>query len=125
MDLSSRTRFIPFDPSMKRSEAVIAKDRATLRVVKGAPSVVSALAEGGSEVSQDVEALASQGYRVLAVASGTERVRMAGLLAMLDPPRPDWPISNRRSSRGWWFETLNQRRPPKPPPWNPPIMPPP
>ena len=89
LDSSSRTQFIPFDPSTKRSEALIAKENATLRVVKGAPSVVSELAEAGSEVSQDVEALASQGYRVLAVASGTEPLRVAGLLALLDPPRPD------------------------------------
>lgn len=89
LDSSCRTQFIPFDPSTKRSEALIAKENATLRVVKGAPSVVSELAKAGSEVSQDVEALASQGYRVLAVASGNGRLRVAGLLALLDPPRPD------------------------------------
>ena len=89
LDSSSRTQFIPFDPSTKRSEALIVKENTTLRVVKGAPSVVSELAKAGSEVSQDVEALASQGYRVLAVASGTEPLRVAGLLALLDPPRPD------------------------------------
>jgi H+-transporting ATPase len=89
LDSSSRTQFIPFDPSTKRSEALIAKENATLRVVKGAPTVVGELAEAGNEVSQDAEALASQGYRVLAVASGNERLRVAGLLAMLDPPRPD------------------------------------
>jgi H+-transporting ATPase len=89
LDSSSRTQFIPFDPSTKRSEALIAKGNATLRVVKGAPSVVCELAEAPVEVSQNVEALASRGYRVLAVASGTERLRVAGLLAMLDPPRPD------------------------------------
>ena len=89
LDSSSRTQFIPFDPSTKRSEARIVKGNVTLRVVKGAPSVVCGLAEAGNEVSQDAEVLASQGYRVLAVASGNERLRVTGLLAMLDPPRPD------------------------------------
>jgi H+-transporting ATPase len=89
LDSSSRTQFIPFDPSTKRSEALIPKENATLRVVKGAPSVVSELAEAGREVSQNAEALASQGCRVLAVASGTDHLRLAGLLALLDPPRPD------------------------------------
>ena len=89
LDSSNRTQFIPFDPSTKRSEALITKENATLRIVKGAPAVVSELAEAGSEVSQDVEALASQGYRVLAVASGNGPLRVAGLLGLLDPPRPD------------------------------------
>ena len=40
LDLSCRTQFIPFDPSTKRSESLIVKENAALRVVKGAPSVV-------------------------------------------------------------------------------------
>jgi H+-transporting ATPase len=89
LDSGGRIQFIPFDPSTKRSEALIAKGDEMLRVVKGAPSVVASLAEANSDVLSDVDALASQGYRVLAVASGTGPLQVAGLLALLDPPRPD------------------------------------
>jgi H+-transporting ATPase len=84
-----RLQFIPFDPSTKRSEALITSGSRRLRVAKGAPSVIFELAEASPEVSRDAEALARQGYRVLAVACGADALRVAGLLALLDPPRPD------------------------------------
>lgn len=85
-----RLRFVPFDPSTKRSEAVVAENDHGLHVIKGAPNVVSALASGAKEVQSDVDRLAKQGCRVLAVASGQEgQLKFAGLVALLDPPRED------------------------------------
>ena len=86
-----RVRFIPFDPSTKRSEALLVEGNETRRVVKGAPQVVAQLAADDGDVAAQADALASQGYRVLAVAEGGARdgLRVAGLLAFLDPPRED------------------------------------
>jgi H+-transporting ATPase len=85
-----RLHFLPFDPATKRSEAVVSEDGQTLRVVKGAPSVVADLTSGDSFPKADTDALAGQGFRVLAVAAGTpEGLTLAGLVALQDPPRED------------------------------------
>ena len=85
-----RLSFIPFDSQTKRSEALFQQDGAPLRVVKGAPQPIATLVSGAPDVSSDVERLAADGYRVLAVAVGTENVlHLAGLLALADAPRED------------------------------------
>ena len=85
-----RLHFLPFDPSTKRSEAVLSQDGQTLHVIKGAPSVVAALTTGQTIGTGDVDKLASQGCRVLAVASGPKgNLRLAGLVALKDQPRED------------------------------------
>ncbi len=92
---AARLSFTPFDPATKRSEAVIRQDGSRVRVVKGAPQVVAALAEASPAVSQDVAAMADGGARVLAVASGAPPgpggpgLELAGLISLADPPRPD------------------------------------
>ncbi len=85
-----RLRFVPFDSQTKRSEAVFERDGPALRVMKGAPQAIAALVSKGPDWSADVEQLAADGYRVLAVAAGTESEPvMAGLVALADPPRED------------------------------------
>lgn len=85
-----RLRFVPFDPSTKRSEAVVAQGDRKLRVVKGAPNVVAALVASPIVFQSDVDRLAKQGCRVLAVAAGeNDQLKLAGLVALLDPPRDD------------------------------------
>jgi H+-transporting ATPase len=85
-----RLRFLPFDPSTKRSEAVLSQGDQTLHVVKGAPAVVAALTAGAVISKGDVDSLAGQGCRVLAVASGPEgHLELVGLVALLDQPRED------------------------------------
>jgi H+-transporting ATPase len=85
-----RLQFLPFDPATKRSEALWSEGGVLLRVVKGAPSAVSTLIAGIPFPTADVDALASQGCRVLAVAAGPQdRLRLAGLVALQDPPRED------------------------------------
>jgi H+-transporting ATPase len=87
---AARTRFVPFDPQSKRSEAVVQQDGRTLRIVKGAPYVIASLATDPPDWNADLERLAASGYRILAVASGSENdLRLAGLLALADPPRED------------------------------------
>jgi H+-transporting ATPase len=83
-------RFVPFDPARKYAEAAITREGATWRVVKGAFATVAALAEAPAEAAGVAEALAGRGERVLAIAAGPEgRLRMVGLVALGDPPRPD------------------------------------
>ncbi len=86
-----RITFTPFAPDTKISEARVASAESTLRVVKGAPSVVAALcAEPPATLDQDLESLAARGLRVLAVAAGEpEPLRLAGLVGLQDPPRPE------------------------------------
>jgi|SRR5579875_630367 len=86
-----RLQFIPFDPATRRSEAVLRQGGSSLRVVKGAPQIVGGLCTGsGERMEQDVERLASEGYRILAVAAGTDgTLRLAGLIGLHDPPRVD------------------------------------
>ena len=85
-----RLQFLPFDPATKRSEALVSEGNGVLQVVKGAPSAVAGLTNGHPFPDADVNALAGQGYRVLAVAAGPQgRLRLAGLVALQDPPRED------------------------------------
>ncbi len=87
-----RLGFVPFDPSTKRSEATLAAGGAVLRVAKGAPSVIASLAPDAVDgLDAAVDALVAGGARVLAVAAGTDRLALAGLVALGGPIRPDSP----------------------------------
>ena len=90
-DLPKLIKFIPFDPGTKMSEAT-ANDQsgATVRIVKGAFSVVSALTQSTPDASRMADELEAQGFRVLAVAIGpTTAMKLAGIIALSDPPRQD------------------------------------
>jgi len=85
----ARIGFVPFDPGTKRSEATLRVGSQTVRVAKGAPRVIAELAR--QPVDPQVERLAAEGARVLAVAAtdDTNSWHQLGLLALADPPRPD------------------------------------
>ncbi len=90
----TRVKFIPFDPVSKRTEAqVIAGDKKTLIVTKGAPQVILDLCGGGCEGIEDkVGELAEKGFRTLGVGvkhPGDEHFQYAGLIPLFDPPRED------------------------------------
>lgn len=86
-----RVRFVPFDPATKMSEAfAIDRDGKELRVAKGAFEAVSQSAEVPTGAQRMVDDLAGKGHRVIAVAAGSPALpRLAGLLAISDPPRAD------------------------------------
>lgn len=92
-DFSLRQRFLPFDPANKRSEADIVQDGVPLHVAKGAPHAIAPLCtEPPATLDVDVDFLATQGYRVLAVADGNgPTMQMTGLISFQDPPRSDSP----------------------------------
>jgi H+-transporting ATPase len=90
-DLPRLITFIPFDSGTKMSEATAAgPGGGTVRAVKGAFTVVAGLAEPSSDASTAANQLEGQGFRVLAVAVGAPTaMKLAGLIALSDPPRPD------------------------------------
>jgi H+-transporting ATPase len=85
-----KLELIPFEPATKLSEAILTKSSQRCRAIKGAPEAVANRLKSVPNYSPDVERLAAQGYRVLAVAAGPDDdLRFVGLLALEDPPRND------------------------------------
>jgi H+-transporting ATPase len=90
-DPPQRMEFIPFDPANRYSLGRYQGPGDELWAIKGAPSAVSALISTPPETGDAIARLAASGARVLAVAYGDSRstLRLAGLLALEDPPRTD------------------------------------
>jgi H+-transporting ATPase len=90
-ELPKLSKFVPFDSATKMSEATaVDPSGASVRVVKGAFAAVAGLAEASPDASTIASQLEAQGFRVLAVAVGPpERVKLAGIIALSDPPRTD------------------------------------
>jgi H+-transporting ATPase len=104
LDVFEQLEFEPFDPRVKRNEAMLRDTRngEVFKVTKGAPHVVAALLPTEDEatraaVEEATARLAQRGIRTLGVArtdSGVaERWRLLGLLTFLDPPRPDTKVT--------------------------------
>jgi H+-transporting ATPase len=84
------TELVPFDPATKLSEATaVDANGGALRAVKGAFAVVSKLAEASSTAASAAQELEGKGFRVLAVAVGATTLKLAGTIALSDPPRAD------------------------------------
>jgi H+-transporting ATPase len=89
--------FIPFDPSIKRAEAIVENNGARFKAVKGAPQVVMELCKVEEAVKAEaervLEEMSRKGYRVLAVARSTNNyiddLKLIGFLALADPIRSD------------------------------------
>jgi H+-transporting ATPase len=86
-----RLGFVPFDPGSKRSEVSITQNDRVVRILKGAPSAIAELTRTPwPAIAADVARLSADGSRVLAVATGSGAdLRIAGLIALGDPPRSD------------------------------------
>ncbi len=85
------SRFIPFDPTTKTSEAFVTDQNGTeIRIIKGAFQAIAELAEVPAEARKLADDLAGRGHRIIAVAMGTPHsLRLAGFIAISDPPRED------------------------------------
>ena len=90
-DLPKLTKFVPFDPGTKMSEATATDPSgATVRAVKGAFTAVADLTQATPDASKTANELEAKGFRVLAVAVGPPAaLKLAGIIALSDPPRTD------------------------------------
>jgi H+-transporting ATPase len=91
---AQRLEFTPFDPATKRTESIIhrrSKGKKRLRVVKGAPHIISRLTHNDVDFTADVERWAAEGNRCIVVAVGKpgKTLKTAGLLALRDEPREE------------------------------------
>ena len=84
-------KFVPFDPNAKMAEAFVRDTSGQeLRVVKGAFAFVTAVAASSETAAARASGLEAEGFRVLGVAVGhKDALRLIGLLALSDPPRPE------------------------------------
>ena len=96
LDAYTQLDYSPFDPSVKRTSAVLRDAQGVeFEVTKGAPPVVLRMAHDYAAIRASLEAAvdeyACRGVRCIAVARTDERQRwrFLGLLTFLDPPRPD------------------------------------
>ena len=85
------SHFKPFDPATKMSEATATDlSLGTLRIVKGAFTVVVAIAAPSPTAAAAATELEGKGFRVLAVAAGPPAaMQLMGLIALSDPARED------------------------------------
>jgi H+-transporting ATPase len=90
------TKFKPFDPVSKRTEAEVLKDEGSkFKVSKGAPQAILSLTNDKNSTSEavmsDVNTFAQKGYRALGVAQTDKqhKWRYVGLIGLFDPPRED------------------------------------
>ncbi len=90
-DAPKLIKFVAFDPAKKMSEATATDAKGNgLRIIKGAFTVVSALARPSPATTKAARDLEDKGFRVLAVAAGApSAMKLAGLIALSDPPRKD------------------------------------
>lgn len=88
-------RFMPFDPTTRRTEALVEQDGQRVHIMKGAVTTVAQACRLAPAAMAEVDARtreqARRGYRVLAVAHGAEHgaLTLVGLVTLSDPPRPD------------------------------------
>ena len=87
------SHFKPFDPATKMSEATATDTNlGTVRIVKGAFTVVVAIAAPSPTAAVAANELEGKGFRVLAVAAGPPAaMQLMGLIALSDPAREDSP----------------------------------
>jgi plasma-membrane proton-efflux P-type ATPase len=85
--------FVPFDATLRRTEAVVQASGRSVRVVKGAVDVIAQVcgldATGTAALDAQARQEADRGYRTLAVARGFDpsAPEPVGLLCLYDPPR--------------------------------------
>jgi len=88
--------FKPFDPSTRRTEALVYDGSVNFRVAKGAVKTISeelCHEKLSEETEEMMNKFASSGYRTLAVAKFDGNAwKMVGLVALYDMPRQDTPF---------------------------------
>ncbi|MEM4778487.1 MAG: HAD-IC family P-type ATPase, partial [Thermoplasmatales archaeon] len=83
--------FKGFDPSTRRTEALVTLNGKDIAVVKGAVETILELCkyEKDEEIKKVVDEIAKQGDRVIAVAVSEDgSYKLAAIIGLSDPPRP-------------------------------------
>jgi len=90
--------YTPFNPSLKRTEALIENNGSRFKATKGAAQMVIALCRGIdldtiAAAKKTIEEFSQKGYRTIAVARSQgddlNNLQLVGLLALADPLRPE------------------------------------
>jgi len=90
--------YTPFNPSIRRTEAVIQSNGSQYKVVKGAAQVIIPMCSGLEKsvielADQTIDGLSQKGYRTIAVAKSEngnfDSLKLVGFLPLADPPRSD------------------------------------
>ena len=100
VDASSQKQvsYTPFNPAIKRTEAVVEADGRRYRVVKGAAQIILSMCKDVDEktladVNKNISSFSQKGYRTIAVAQSVDgnqdNLKLTGLIPLADPPRPD------------------------------------
>lgn len=92
-DVPKLVAFTAFDPAKKMSEATATDASGSQQhILKGAFATIAKLVQPSADAAATDNDLESQGFRVLAVAAGPPAaLKVAGLIALSDPPRKDSP----------------------------------
>ncbi len=98
MNSHKQISYTPFNPAIKRTEAIFETEGKQYRAVKGAAQVILGMcngldAETTADVDKQIDSFSRKGYRTIAVAcsidGNPDDLRLAGLIPLADPPRPD------------------------------------
>lgn len=90
--------FTPFNPTINRTDALIGIGAKRFRAVKGAVQVIISMCRGIDKEDVEkangiIDGFSRKGFRTIAVArsegSDLGDLKLAGLLSLADPPRPD------------------------------------
>jgi H+-transporting ATPase len=99
-DEYKQVSYTAFDPSRKRTEAIIETGGKQFKAVKGASQIIIALCHSLEkttldEVNRTIDGFSGKGYKTIAIARSYDdftNVKFIGLLSLTDPPRPDSKI---------------------------------
>ncbi len=86
-----RISFQPFDPSIKRTEAVVQYNNKTIKTMKGAPQVLATMCTIDKDAYNKIlEEMSSKGFRTISVAIEEDgKTSMVGIIPLYDRPRAD------------------------------------
>ncbi len=92
----TQVKFTPFDPTIKRTEAIIKKpDGTEFSATKGAPQIIQQMCKPTKDIADKINAcvdnFAKKGYRTLGIAKGDGKGnwQFLGIIPLFDPPRDD------------------------------------
>lgn len=86
-------KFTPFDPSIRRTEALVKIGNKNVLVYKGAVDTILSItkAKPSSYIANRLKELENKGYKAIAVAIKDHSWKLVGFVALYDYPRADTP----------------------------------